>query len=591
MSADSDPNDSAKKQAAAPPDCPLTHREQTRNLLIYTANWALLYLASPVTYVGLLQATLLKRLGYSDAVSNLPASVYLWTTPLPVLVAWYFPQVRLLKRLMVFAFAVVGAMGALAAAAVLWLGPDWVLAALLVAAAVLGCAIGVIGTCLWEVLGRGVSESRRGQALGLAFGVGPVFAVLASLASQVVLGGKVQGFDLPFSLPTLPYPWSFAALFAASVPVMAWAAFQSSWFVVPPPPVEVARRPFVEGVLGGFGRFFGYRLVLIAAVAYVLVYSGHEVLQNISLYTREAIGQEPDRYAGLQLTLRFGFQIVAGFFLGWLLLKPSPKALLLTTAFLSLLGVAWALAVPGVWFLVGFGILGAGELFGVYYPNYILGCSPKSKMPRNMAFTSLVVMPVGFAPLLYGVISDPLGGEDKLLGFRLSFAASLALLLATMALVLVGLPARPRPRRAAGCDPRAGLDVRLRCVRHPFGTRIRADEPDTDRGHLPHSGTLWRALTRRLPPGRAVAAGERPGYTGRRGGGGGRRRPDRLLEAALRLPDRAFVDRLRGGRRDLPRRVGREFLLPRPDVGAARPGLRPRRLRDRAAVPRAGRFR
>ena len=44
-------------------DCPLAPRQQTRNILIYGANWALIYLASPVTYVGLVQAALLKRFG------------------------------------------------------------------------------------------------------------------------------------------------------------------------------------------------------------------------------------------------------------------------------------------------------------------------------------------------------------------------------------------------------------------------------------------------------------------------------------------------------------------------------------------------
>lgn len=442
MSADGDlPSD---KTGAAAPECPLPRHEQTRNLLLYAANWGLLYLASPVTYVGPLQATLLKRLGFDDTACNLPGSVYLWMTPVPVLVVWLFPQVRQLKPLLVAAFLAMAGSGAIAAAAVLFLGPAWVLAALIASAAVLGCSNGVMFSCLWEVVGRGVAEARRGQVLGLAFGAGPVLAVVASLASQFLLPGEARGAPRP----VFPYPWNFAAVFGASVPILALAALLSSRFMVPRPAVEVSRQPFVAGVFGGFGRFFGYRLILVAAIAYVLVYSGNQVMTNTTLYTQAVVGRPPEDFVGYQLALRFGFKIVAGFGLGWLLTRTNPKTLLVATAALTLAGVGWALAVPGLWFLVGFGILGAGELFGVYYPNYILGCSPRSKMRRNIAFTCLVTMAVGFAPVLYGRISDAFGARDKAFGFRMSFVASMAILVATILLVLVALPARPRPREA-----------------------------------------------------------------------------------------------------------------------------------------------
>jgi MFS family permease len=449
MTSNLDRDDSACGPALArQPDCPLSHRQQTRNLLLYACNWALIYLASPVTYVSLVHAALLKRLGFNDVLSNLPAGVYLWTTPIPVLVVWYFPQVRQLKSLLMAAFLVVALMGLVAMAAVCWLGPAWVLAALIAHAAVLGCAIGVAATCQWEMVGRGVTEARRGQALALAFGAGPVLAVIASLGAQLVLAGQAEGINLPLPRVEVPYPWNFASLFAASAPIMALAALLSSRFLVPRPAVEVVRQPFVSGVLGGFGQFFGYRLLLLATLAYILVYSGHMVMNNISLFTREAIGEAPEKYAGLQLALRFGFKIVAGFSLGWLLIRTNPKTLLVTTAGLSAAGVAWALVAPGEWFLLSFGIMGAGELFGVYYPNYILACSPKSRMRRNMAFTSLITMPVGFAPLLFGFISDTVGASNRRLGFQASFVAALLLLGAAIVLVLCTLPARPGPRKS-----------------------------------------------------------------------------------------------------------------------------------------------
>lgn len=334
--------------AGATTDCPLSQREQTRNLLIYAANWCLIYLASPVVYVGIVQATLLKKLGFNDTISNLPAAVYLFTTPLPVLIVWAFPQTRMLKPLMVISFLTNAAMCLVVVAALLLGDPDVILLALIIEVAVLGGTGGVQVTCLWEAIGKGVAESRRGQVLGLAFGVGPVFAVLASLATNVLLSGELPGLDV--TLVTLDSPWNFAVLFLAGVPALALAAFLSSRFVVP---AEAEDRP--REAISGFSiaEFFSNRLILIATVSYILVYSGFQVLQNVSLYTQVAIGESPDRYAGLQLALRFGFKIAAGFFLGWLLLRTNPKTLLIVTAVISLAGVggrrAGALVSPRLW--------------------------------------------------------------------------------------------------------------------------------------------------------------------------------------------------------------------------------------------------
>ena len=47
-----------------------------------------------MTYVGVVQATLVDRLGFSNSEANLPASAYLWSMPLAVVVIWLFPRVR-----------------------------------------------------------------------------------------------------------------------------------------------------------------------------------------------------------------------------------------------------------------------------------------------------------------------------------------------------------------------------------------------------------------------------------------------------------------------------------------------------------------
>jgi MFS family permease len=450
-------------------NCPLTAREQTRNLVIYGINVSLIYLAAPVLYVGLTQAALCEKLGTSETVANLPASVYFWLTPLPIVAAWYFSAVRMLKPVLVTTYLIIAGTGVLVAAALVWptptwVGdtlttlacwlpsklrppPDWVIPALLLQAAVLGCALGLVSTLQWEVLGRGVAETRRGKALALAYGVGPAMAVIGSLGSQILLDGKLGNL----SFGEIPYPRNFAALFAASAPIMILAAWLATCFVVPQPPIEVARKPFVSGVFGGFSEFFSYRLIQIAALGMILVASGYNILPNISLYTQEATGEPAEKLVGYQNALRFGFKIFAGLILGWFLTKTNPKAGLLITAGFCLASVLWALLAPRAWihvgtaaipiFLVSFALMGAGELFGVYYPNYILSCSARSRMRRNMALTSMLNMPSGFAALLFGFVAHDYG-------IRWSFVLSIVILAATILLVQIGLPARPSPRES-----------------------------------------------------------------------------------------------------------------------------------------------
>ncbi len=450
MSAASGPEEVRAAPSPADSDCPLSAREQTRNLLLYGANVSLVYLAAPVLYVGMTQAVLCEKLGGSKTVSNLPTTVYFWMTLLPIAVAWYFCAVRHLRPVLVGTYTGIALTGAVVTYTLLeptpavlteallagnaWLPEDfrlpvnWAVPAVLLHSALLGGALGVVGTYQWEMIGRGVSEARRGQALGLAFGLGPVVAFLASLGSQEVLN-------------RMDYPRNFAVLFGMTVPVMALAAVLSTRFVVPPPRVEVVRPPFFRGTFDGLGEFFGYRPILIAALAMMLVGSGYNVLNNISLYTKEAIGADADRYVGYQNALRFGCKALGGLALGYLLVRTSARMGMIVTGACCLASVLWVLTVSGKGFLLSFGLMGIGELFGVYYPNYILSCSAKAKMRRNISFTYLLNVPLGFVGVVYGLLADHYGS-------RSSFALSVGLLVVTLLLVQLGLPAQPRPRPA-----------------------------------------------------------------------------------------------------------------------------------------------
>mgnify|MGYP001607669875 CR=1 FL=1 len=431
--------DATAPDIAAASDCRLEPRLQNRNALIYAANVSLIYLAAPALYVGFLQAGLCKHLHTSDTIANLPSTLFLAMAWGPVVIAWLFPQARLLKKTLGFAYGLMAAMGA-GVAAVLIAEPSsgLIIAALMVHAAVLGAANGVQNILSWEALDRGVSARLRGKALGLAFGWGPGFAVIGSLGAQLLLDGKLFGW-VPPPWIAVAYPYNYAMLFAASTACMALAAFLVRFYRIPLPRADVERESFNTAVIGGFKSFLSHRVLLIASIAYLLVYCGNTVQTNMSLFTHEAVGKMPEDLVGYQLTLRFSFKMLCGFLLGWLLTRTNPKVPLLVTVGLQIAGVLWILMVPGYWFMLAFGINGAGELFGAYYIYYPVQCSPKSQVRRNVAFLCLISTVVGLAPVLYGWISDTWS-------LRASFWTALAILLFTMVLVMVKLPANPRPR-------------------------------------------------------------------------------------------------------------------------------------------------
>src|SRR4051794_4332491 len=93
-------------------DCPLSQGEQTRNLVLFSVNKALIYLGAPVLYIGLTQAALCKSLGANATLANLPSTVYKAMTPFPIFVAWYFCTTRALKPLLITAYLAIAATSA-----------------------------------------------------------------------------------------------------------------------------------------------------------------------------------------------------------------------------------------------------------------------------------------------------------------------------------------------------------------------------------------------------------------------------------------------------------------------------------------------
>lgn len=465
--------------------------------MLFACCTALQYFAAPVLYVGVTQASLCDRLGASARIANLPATLFFALTAAPALLAWLVPYVSSLKRTMVSCYLATA--GALAGIAIVLVAPvpDHVrLAAVILQGAVSGVAMPAAIALLWEALGRGTEESRRGRALGLAFGIGPLFAVAGSLLSQLLLSGELAGW----TIEELRYPYNFACLFGLGAPTICLAAILASRFVVPLPKVETVREPFshVAGLCGGMvaalgalacysidqallGRLLGpqsgpllgplllvvaglllvhhfrdilsQRTLLLATIVTVLLYSGNTIASNMNLYTRDVLSSDPEDYAGYQNSFRFGFKVVAGVVLGWVLTRSNPRTGILLTGGMFLLAQIWAIFARGHWYLVAFGIFGAGELIGVYAPNYLLSASPTQQMRRTMAFATMLMAPAAPLGYLFGSISDyavrkqlvGLGAaSSRALGFQVSFGVCAALIGAGLVIAALLLPRYPK---------------------------------------------------------------------------------------------------------------------------------------------------
>ena len=417
-------------------DCPLPVSVQNRNIWCFAIFWSVYYLAAPITYIGLTHANLLKAFGNSDTVSNLPSAYYLWFTALQVVAAWLFPSPRHVKPL---AYVAVGLMVTVSAAVAVTLGsgasPRVATIVVIVFGAVFGAANGVLLTSMWDSLRRGVSTSRRGKALGLTFGIGPLFACVGSLLQDAVFDGRLLGgrsFGLTF-------PYNYMAMFAAVAPLLLIAGIAVAMFRIPLDKSEPSssQTPLAE-MLTGLKQFVNNRNVLIAVLLYVLVYSGgNAIFPNISLHAKTVLGSDTDTL-GIQSFLRFGCKAVAGALLGWLLATVSPRATLMATTSILIIGVAWAIGSTGWWYMAAFGIMGAGELFGAYFPNYVTTASRKQYVRVNMAYLNVLSALTGLTAVLYGQVADRYGRVA-------SFYLGGAMLLVAMILIRSLLPANPTP--------------------------------------------------------------------------------------------------------------------------------------------------
>jgi hypothetical protein len=421
---------------------PLSISDQRRNMALYVACASLLYLAAPVVYVGIIHASLCNAIGSSDTIANLPSAAFYFAMTAPLWVAWRFYAVTDLKPVVVTCFLLAGASGLFVAGGLyLRATPAVELGLVVLHGAAIGATTGVTSSFQWEILYRGADQKRRGATLALAYGVGPLFAIVGSLGAQLVLSGEVR---LPFVSPAdgisfepvtirpFEFPTNFAMLFAISGPLLGAAAALAAFYRVPALSTEqTTREPLLTSLYQGSLEFFQDKALSQAMVAYLLVGAGSSIVITMTLYTPEALGQTSADFAGYQSTLRFAFKMAAGLGLGWLLTWRSPKVGVVGSCLFSLSGVLWVLWAPKTWFLMAFGLMGAGDLQGVYFPNYVSCFSRPDRIRQNLAYMQVMSLPISLTPALFGAISDTAGHHTSFVvaaGFLiLSFLIALRL--------------------------------------------------------------------------------------------------------------------------------------------------------------------
>ena len=391
----------------------VTPEMDRHNGRIFLLTYLLLYLAAPVMYVGIVQAALCDKLGAPATIANLPFAAYQFGQIAPLLCSWLVPQ-RLERAVVVWAAGITSALIGGVFLTLLFPMPATIRIGAVVAHGLLqGFIWSIAYVFLMQCLNRGTTEKGRARALQLTFSLGPLAAVLGSLGAQYILNP---------GLPALHFPFDFALVYGAAVPAVAGVAWLGSRFRL----LRVEDQPRLPllAFLKQSGRgFAASRALVLVWLGFLLWNCTLGAVANTSLYTKVAMGRDPKDFSGLILAIRFGCKALAGYGLGALAVRCGLRASALTTFALFAAGMIWTATVPGYAYLASFAFLGAGELGGVYIPNYTLSLGALAAGARNLAILNLATPVSSFAPALHGFLTDRFG-------FPSSFAFGLATALA-----------------------------------------------------------------------------------------------------------------------------------------------------------------
>ena len=312
-------------------------------------------------------------------------AVYQWLAIVPVVITWIFPQPRHLKPLALTSVGLMAASTA-AVAVTLWNGAPAAVSTWMVVATAPCSGLPTQSSSRRSGTScGGVCRRRGGLALGFIFSVGPLFACAGAVLQDALFQGRLlRGFSFG-----LQFPDNYTALFAGFAPILLGGMVLVAAFRIPiiPEPLPDNRRvpneflaELLREVRVGLRQFVLNRPVLMAVVIYIVVASGgNAILSNVSMHAKDVLGATTET-VGLQMFLRFGFKAVAGGLLGWFLAKTEPRATLLATTFLLLLGMGWALASSGWWYMAPFGLLARGSCTGRIFRTML------RQPPRNRLF-------------------------------------------------------------------------------------------------------------------------------------------------------------------------------------------------------------
>ena len=280
---------------------------ERRNGVLFFCSYVLIYLAAPVTYIGIVQAALCDKLGASYAVASLPASLHLLGGLGPLICSWLIPY-RRERATVVWSYGISTAvLAAVGTTLLLPFSNAARIAALLAQGLIQGISNSVAHAFSFQCLRRGTTTPGRARIFGIAFGFTPLAAVAGSLGAQFVLN---QG------LPFLPYPLDFAFLYGIGVPCMATVAFLSSRYQLVPVSEKKERPELLPYLRQSLKSFFSYRPLALTWIAYVLWYSSLSSMPNLSLYTKASHGEGAQGVFGTgdgpSLRIQVGGRVPAG---------------------------------------------------------------------------------------------------------------------------------------------------------------------------------------------------------------------------------------------------------------------------------------
>ena len=190
---------------------------ERRNGVLFFCSYVLIYLAAPVTYIGIVQAALCDKLGASYTVASLPASFHLLGGLGPLICSWLIPY-RRERATVVWSYGVSTAVLAAVGTTLLLPFSNAVrIAALLAQGLIQGISNSVAHAFGFQCLRRGTTTPGRARIFGIAFGFTPLAAVAGSLSAQFVLNQDS---------PSCPFPWTLPSSTASACP--AWPRSPSS---------------------------------------------------------------------------------------------------------------------------------------------------------------------------------------------------------------------------------------------------------------------------------------------------------------------------------------------------------------------------